>query len=260
MSIHGVNQVYIDNAGTPEKWDSTGQGAGKVALYDAAGNALTDTGSKLDVVAHDSGGTALTSTSGKLHTALHAADGTAITETGGRLDVVTFDADGSTAISLKPVTLEFTDAAPTPSGSDVNDGTGGALATGDFKIRSTTAFPYYIPVADSGFKTIHVGLRFLSYNQIATVRIYSVTSASTNWLTHGYSELLDVSVPASSIYFTAGAGAVGTGGVAGSATVADGAHYDIGALAGAPRAIVVYVVFGTAPASGEHYMIVTRTR
>jgi len=51
MSIHGANLVWIDNAGTPEKWGSNGNGHGGVTPYDASGNAIT-TGNPL-IVAPD---------------------------------------------------------------------------------------------------------------------------------------------------------------------------------------------------------------
>lgn len=39
MSIHGVNQVYIDSGGTPEKWSSNTNGGAQVTLYKADGTA-----------------------------------------------------------------------------------------------------------------------------------------------------------------------------------------------------------------------------
>ena len=177
--------------------------------------------------------------------------------------VVLYRADGSPiAAPPDPLHLELTKTTPAPAGSDIVDGTGAAIVGGDLEIRNTTAREYVIPYGEAGYRGIGIGLRFISYNQAATLRLYALYSSSPNWLGGPYSKLLDVQTALTDHRFTIGPGTVGQGGVAGGATTAAEAYYGVDALkAGfAPRKLMLYIVFATAPTAGEHYISITRTR
>lgn len=144
--------------------------------------------------------------------------------------------------------LTLSDAAPAPAGSDVTAVVAGAnvaVVAGDLAIRDTTARVLVIPLLAAGYRRVALSLlAYANYSHTVTVAIlgaFDPLGAVT-------AQLLSATYPASAGYdCTIGAGAPGQGGTAGGATVADGAHYAVPALADAfPYLIVKLTASGNA--------------
>lgn len=144
---------------------------------------------------------------------------------------------------------------PQPDGTYEINGLGGVdLDADDFTIRDTD--PHYVVIEATEVRSLWLG--FLSdLNQDMTVSIWA---AADNALAH---KALLASVTyqdgLGNIGWAMGIGAVGQGGTAGGATIADGAYYAIGALESAPPFIIVQLsAVGAAPDGGDWHLTIAR--
>lgn len=118
--------------------------------------------------------------------------------------------------------LSLNGTTPAPTGSDITNSAGGALVAGDFAIRDTNAHAFVIPMTGWKNTVIHIS-QDAGFTQTIQVQLYGVRNGGV-----AAGKLLDFNLPASAAAnIGLGNGAVGVGGVAGTATAAMGAWYDV---------------------------------
>lgn len=154
--------------------------------------------------------------------------------------------------------LTLTGGAPTPAGTDILMGGGGAVAGTDLNIRDTNPHIFQIPMS----YWRHLALEILNdgnYDQDGTVSVYGYSTLSGLGGLYGAllaSFTLDGNVPCT---FSIGdGGAVGQGGTAGGATNTAYSFYNVPALASAWPYIGLGIVFGVAPSAGALQLAIMR--
>lgn len=154
--------------------------------------------------------------------------------------------------------LTINSGAPTPSGSDITELSGAALASTDFSIRDTNWHTFIIPMGVAGWRSLRISLYVTgAFDQAGTFEIINAPTTSTL-----IGKLLSVALPASGVQAAfqpfAGAGAT-AGEVVGGATIVNNAIYTIPALSGSPHSyIACRLQFAVAPTTGTFTLYVNR--
>lgn len=159
------------------------------------------------------------------------------------------NAADSIILSLSPTT-------PVPSGSDIVKGNGNPLLAENLALRSLDWTDCSVPFVISGWRTIALIVDTLdgAFDQALTLYVYGQSALSGCIVC-----LASMVIPPSAVQFSVGNGAVGQGGVAGGATVANGAHYNLPAIsAGWPYLYLAWSA-QVAPSAGSLRICVARS-
>lgn len=219
--------------------DEDGVPAGVTAEFD---------GTKLD-------GAAFVTGTDKVMPSGYVQRATPTTHSDGDVGAARMDSRQRLYVTREPVALALTDAAPTPTGTDILMAGGAAVASTDLTIRNTTAHVFFIPVAAAGFRNCRVSINLLSNpDQQFTVNISAAHSVN---LTE--SLLAAFATPANNVLFSFGSQGTGGQGVsAGGATAATANWYSIPAL----QYINLFALSfqaATAPTTGTIVLRITRS-
>lgn len=152
--------------------------------------------------------------------------------------------------------MQFTSATPNPSGSDIVNLSGSAPVSSDFAVRNTSAHGLLIPLAAAGWRNCILAVRTADapFDQPLTFVVTATTAGSDP-----SAYLASFTVPAIGLNFLLGNGAVGQGGIAGGATAANVAWYNVPALGGGQPYIKVFWSAGVSPTTGSMLVEVVRT-
>lgn len=154
--------------------------------------------------------------------------------------------------------ITLTTGAPTPAGSDIVMGGGGAVAGTDLSIRDTNPHIFQIPM--SYYR--HLALTILNdgnYDKDGTMQIFGYSTLSGLGGIYGAllaSFTLDGDVVGT--FCVGDGGAVGQGGTAGGATHTAYSFYNIPAMASAWAYIGLGVSFAVAPGAGALQLAIMR--
>jgi hypothetical protein len=162
-----------------------------------------------------------------------------------------------TAMDHKILTLNS--ATPVPSDSDIVNGAGGAIVSGDLSIRDTSNHFFYIPMGERSWRNLGVILQSpTAFDQAATVRIIAGVSGSSV----AYGVLGELTLPASIVGVAllpyGGLGA-SLGEIVGASTMVTGAVYAVPAFRDvASSGILLRVSFSVAPTVGTLALYISR--
>lgn len=151
--------------------------------------------------------------------------------------------------------LKLTPAAPTPTGTDITNSTGGSIVAGDLTIRDSAEHFFYIPMASAGYRSLTIMLEngSTAWNQDPIIRIWSgMETGATYRHTLGSILFAATSIVTASLRMTIGANAVGVGGLAGTTPVpATRCHFSVPALLDGWPLVGLSLGFTSAPTQGQ---------
>lgn len=233
-------------------------------------------------VMHTASGTAI----GHAEDTAHASDdggvmalavrrNTPLSSSGTAGDYSSLNVDEQGRLYVRPVsysTLTLTSAAPTPTGTDITDDTGAAIASADLAIRTGTTplYYFYIPFAIAGYTactiTLDTGNNAASstgsaFNQDTRAQFYtaraigSLTLELTGVLTFGSGIAASATVGA----FNGATIAYATSPAAIAISAAQTYRYNVPEMASPSPYLAFYLRGGaTAPTSGSFGVVINR--
>ena len=145
--------------------------------------------------------------------------------------------------------LQLTQAAPAPSGTDILTGAGGAIASGDLRIRDTSFHTFTIPVWASGWRKIAIVITASpAHDQACNFFVWGKGGAAANIA------LNSGTIAAASLSF-----AVANNGLAASSTIATGQILQTPALEIPWQTVILGFQFGSAPSTGDFTIDIMRS-
>jgi hypothetical protein len=159
---------------------------------------------------------------------------------------------------VKPLykVVKLTPGAPAPTGTDITNSYGGAIVASDLTIRNSAEHWFYIPMAASGYRSLAIMLmqNATAWDQAPIVRLWAGMETGATYR-HGLGSILFAAtgIVTASARMTIGAGAVGTGGYAGTTPVpATFYHFSVPSILDGWPLIALAIGFTVAPTQGQY--------